>query len=128
MIATMISPIIKGHLDNLYEANSIDIDSKLVPSFEEALSELSTDNPVLAFYLRGQEKLEMIAQVSKRYTDEIPSTVLDNESPEWVGSLVEDLSKSQYIDFLSSLSKNLTMMSYYYPKTVVTLLIENVKS
>lgn len=73
--------LVKGYLTNIVSGLCSELDERLLMPFEEALLEMSTVAPALAFQLRGREKLESVIGHTDRYLSEL-SSKLEVDMPE----------------------------------------------
>ncbi|ABC33031.1 hypothetical protein HCH_06386 [Hahella chejuensis KCTC 2396] len=70
-IKVSVLPLIIQSLTDISNSLKIDIEERLVTPLDDALLELATVNPVLAYQLRGKDKFETLASHVFRYTDSI---------------------------------------------------------
>lgn len=106
-VYTQIGSIVQNYFSNVAKTLKIDIVQSLVEPFENALSRLAEESPVLAYQLRGKEKIELLAQVNASYLD---SEVLDTISMvdnELLQSLIKDFSTTVSKDSIQKIFQNL---------------------
>jgi hypothetical protein len=84
--------LIKAHFENIISTLKSKVENDLVLPYEESLLELSTINPVLAYSLKGREKLGELLSQTKNYTNSIPENIEIPEGMEWLTNLVPDIS------------------------------------
>jgi len=67
-LAVMMDELIKPHCEETLQVVRTDVEARLLQPFEQALAELSTVDPVLAYRLRGKEKLELVVAGIQNYS------------------------------------------------------------
>ena len=97
-----ISELIKGHIQSLINAFRPNIDSGFLQSFEESLKLLCIDDPVLAYKLRGREKLVEVLDAQENYIDNFNCMKLLKDS-----SVLEDVISKQLNKANDSATKEL---------------------
>jgi len=100
----MILGIIKSHLENVISALKTDVKTRLLPPFEEALMELAAVAPVLAYQLRGKEKVEVLVDLTRSYIADVDSKIISKIEVNWMKSALSDASKAQQSNALSEVS------------------------
>lgn len=106
-IDAKIGSVVAGHFNSLAAAAKTDIAERLINPFEEALSELSQISPVLAYRLRGKEKLELIAKLNSSYLNSFKSDFIDDLETEWAKKSMVDFFEEMENETLKKLSENL---------------------
>nr|WP_312231895.1 hypothetical protein [Pseudomonas sp.] len=66
--------LIVGHLENLSAAVKVEIDDELIKSYEKELLEFSNINPVLAFKLRGKQRVQASINETSKYVSKLNET------------------------------------------------------
>ncbi|WFC62630.1 hypothetical protein EWH21_13180 [Pseudomonas sp. REST10] len=74
----LMAPVIMKHLTDINSTVKTDIDEKVLAPYETALLELATINPVLAYQLKGKEKLQELLNHNKNYISHLNSEILPN--------------------------------------------------
>lgn len=122
--------MIESHFVNVSQAMKTDIEARLISPFEQALSELSGISPVLAYRLRGQEKLELLAKVTSAYTVSARSKLESIVENEIIISVLEQAgsnTKNMALDKISNhmdneiliLSKHCGWLDWYQCKKLI---------
>jgi hypothetical protein len=73
--------LIENHLKNVIEAVKPKIESDFISSYENSLKDLSKDDPVLAYRLRGRENLKEFLQAQDEYISSFEELDLFKENP-----------------------------------------------
>ena len=102
-----IGEIVEEHFSNLAKTAKIDIEERLIQPFEEALSSLSQISPVLAYKLRGKEKLELIAKLNSSYLNNLRKEVINNVDEEWTKNTLLEFSTEVENQALCKMTRNL---------------------
>ncbi|MCH1930486.1 hypothetical protein L9G16_09860 [Shewanella sp. A25] len=79
-----IKSMIANYFQSLASSMKPDIEEKLLAPYEAALLEFSTVNPVLAYSLKGKEKLEAFISQTKSYRKLYESDVIDSIEQGWL--------------------------------------------
>lgn len=79
-----LKELISQHFYNIIDATRTNIETRLLPQFEDALDEMSQINPVLAYTLKGREKIEGLIS----HTNDYQENFLDLYSKAGVGEKV----------------------------------------
>lgn len=96
--------LIKNHFNNIFVSFQSDLDEKMLTPFEEALLEMSTITPALAFQLRGREKLDSLAGHTNQYTSQI-NEKFKSDMPDPILQKMLDLSNNMKADVLEDVYK-----------------------
>lgn len=73
--------LIENHLKNVIDAVKPKIEVDFISSYESSLKDLSKDDPVLAYRLRGRENLKEFLQVQDKYISSFEELDLFKENP-----------------------------------------------
>lgn len=106
-IDAKIGSVVADHFNSLAKTAKTDIAERLINPFEEALSELSQISPVLAYRLRGKEKLELIAKLNSSYLDSFKVDFVEGLEAEWAKKTMVEFAKDMENAALKKLSGNL---------------------
>jgi len=106
-IVKQIGSIVEDHFSNIAKASKIDIEERLIQPFEEALSDLSQISPVLAYRLRGKEKLELITKLNLSYLDTFKGDFIGEIEEEWAKSAILEFAQEMESEALKKMSENL---------------------
>lgn len=103
---------VKNHFDNVIEASKNDIQTRLLGLYEQAMNDLSSDQPLAAYVLAGKDKYEHIAQISFAHTEKFE----DEFS-------AKDEAQQGMIEEISSYAKNRTKttLSDHFDKDILEL-------
>ncbi|WP_350978360.1 hypothetical protein [Shewanella sp. AC34-MNA-CIBAN-0136] len=99
--------MIRSHINNINSAIKTDISTRLLPQFEDTLMELASVAPVLAYQLRGKEKIEALVDLTNTYLERIDSELIPTVTEDWMKNLLVDISKQQKKDALKDMSASL---------------------
>ncbi|WP_432464069.1 MULTISPECIES: hypothetical protein [unclassified Agarivorans] len=67
--------MITTHFENLSTTLKEDMHTKLLEPYDDSLAEFATINPILAYRLRGKEKLEKVISHSQNYVENYKSEI-----------------------------------------------------
>lgn len=98
--------MVSVHFHNIVSSLKTDIEARLLNPFEEALFELAAINPVLAYQLRGKEKLEKLVAHTNQYQFKVTEQV-ENIEEAWARKVMLELSSDFKKDALNELSDTL---------------------
>jgi len=99
--------LVSGHFNNVISSLRTDIESRLLVPFEEALLELASVDPVLAYQLRGKEKLEKIAVHTRQYQSNVNNQLDSITGEEWAQKFLLELSDDLKEEALDELSETI---------------------
>jgi len=107
--------LIRGHFENIMATLKTKVENDLVQPYEDSLLELATMNPVLAYSLKGREKLGELLSKAKNYSESVPENIDIPEGMEWLTDLVPDIStemsENAVEDSLSQLEDDITALA-----------------
>lgn len=106
-IDAQIGSVVEDHFNSIAKTAKADIAERLIHPFEEALSELSQISPVLAYRLRGKEKIELIAKLNSSYLGSFKDNFIDGVEAEWAKATIVEFAEEMENDALKKLSLNL---------------------
>lgn len=106
-VEAQIAEIVKSHFSNLTEVSKTDIKERLLHPFEDALYNLSQVSPVLAYMLRGKEKLEAFAGINVSYLDSNKSMLVSTIGEEWAKEAILEFVHEMEEEVLQKMSRNL---------------------
>lgn len=128
----VIEEMAVSHISSVLEANKSDFDERLLTIYENALSDLACEAPVLAFMLKGKDKLEEIALKSSDYLDSSSSSLKKydhNEETELAISHIYDFANDEVKQKLMGMfNEELMLLARYCGRKElkqVKLIIEN---
>lgn len=96
--------LISTHFRNLGSSLRTEIDERLLTPFEDALLEMATIAPALAYQLRGREKLECVIGHTRQYQSQV-SSLLASNIQEPLLKVMQDTSSDIKEEALEDLSK-----------------------
>lgn len=99
--------MVSGHFYNMTSSLKTDIETRLLNPFEEALFEMASVNPVLAYQLRGKEKLEKLVAHTNQYQSKVTEQVEVGIVEEWAREVMLELSNELKEEALNELSETL---------------------
>lgn len=79
--------LLKSHLDGTLQAMRSDVPARLLLAFEQALAELSSVDPVLAYRLRGKERLGDVVVEIQGYLARISASLAGQSLPAQIGEV-----------------------------------------
>ena len=82
------------HFNNVISTSGTDIEKRLVIPFEEALLDMATVNPVLAYKLRGKEKIEKLISHIGTHQETVTETFIPMIDEEWVKDVLLETSRN----------------------------------
>lgn len=100
-------PLVHDYFAQMVSSMKTDIQERLLESFEKALMEFAAVNPVLAYQLRGKEKLESLVVVSNAHHNRLNEEVIETIDVEWVKSVLTDCAEEFKSDTFHALTKQL---------------------
>lgn len=89
-MVSQLKDLVQGHFVNLISAIKIDIEAKLLTPFENALLEMATVNPVLAYQIRGKEKIEKLITHTNAYQQNVKNDLIDQIEQKWLKDVFEE--------------------------------------
>lgn len=106
--------LISAHFTNVITSLRSEVDERLLVPFEEALLEMATVAPALAFQLRGREKLESVIGHTKHYESQL-SGKLEVDIPEPFRKLMLEassgLKEEALEDIYETLNKDVMLLA-----------------
>ena len=102
-----IGALLEEHFSNLAKASRTYIEERLIQPFEEALSELSQISPVLAYRLRGKEKLGLIAKLNSSYLGAFKDGFINNIEEKWAKNAILDFAQEMESSAIKEMSESL---------------------
>lgn len=100
---------------NLRNTISVDIKDRLLEPFEEALTELATIDPILAYQIKGKENLQQLLANNDDHFKKVHQTIMPNLNQDWAKqSILESTHKvkQDVIDYIcSNLEKEILMVA-----------------
>jgi hypothetical protein len=122
--------LIRGHFENIITTLKTKVENDLVQPYEDSLLELATINPVLAYSLKGREKLGELLSQAKNYSESVPENIEIPEGMDWLTDLVPDISTemsektmeeslSQLEDDITALAKTCGRKTYKNTKEML---------
>lgn len=109
--------LVEIHFENIISTLRTNIHEKLLAPFEEALSEFATVKPVLAYRLRGKEKLETLITHTNNYLEIYEEKILEEIEQEWLqDALVSNsykLKEESTSELIDLLDEDIILLSKY---------------
>lgn len=113
-VETKIGEIVKDYFSRVAEISKTDINERLLQPFEDSLSRLSQDAPVLAYRLRGKEKLELLAKLN--------ATHISKSEHGIIAEIGEQSAREAMLKFTKEMEKNaLQKISNHLDEEILTL-------
>jgi len=110
-----ISNIVREYFLNLSHSAKTDIEDRLLIPFENSLSDLSQSSPVLAYRLRGKEKLETLAKLNSSYLENIKVSFIDELKEDWIKKVMlefsSDMEKEAINKIVNHLDEEIILLS-----------------
>jgi len=109
--------VITTHFENMFSAMKVDIHTRLLEPFDDSLSEFSTINPVLAYRLRGKEKLEKLIShthtYEQNYKNEIESQIKQTWLKDAIFNSTSDLKEETLAELVEDLDSDILILAKY---------------
>lgn len=107
----VIAPLILGHFTNLSNAIRVQLDEKILAPYEEALSDFSQINPVLAYKLKGREQLQQVISHTSDYNSALEATLkpLFDEHESQMTQEIFELSRARNKEAIKSLCSEIDL-------------------
>lgn len=99
-VEKIIGPLILTHFTNMINSTKPELNESLLESYENALSELSCINPVVAYQLRGRETLQQAINHTREYATELEPILIAHQA-ETLGKIEKEL-----LDFNNKIRKD----------------------
>lgn len=99
------------HFKNIITSTKIDIESRLLKPFEDALFEMSSINPILAFKIRGKEQIENVIAHSQNYQKNIENYFSVEKIPVSLRNDLKEQQEAAIKDFCLTLDHDLLMLA-----------------
>lgn len=99
--------IISEYFNNVISSNKTDIEARLLAPFEEALLEMASVNPVLAYQLHGKEMLEKVVINTNQYLSKVNNQADVEIGEKWLRDVMQEFSNDMKEDVLNDLSETL---------------------
>lgn len=106
--------LIENHLKNVIEAVKPKIESDFISSYENSLKDLSKDDPVLAYLLRGRENLKEFLQAQDEYISSFEELDLFKENPfmaDVLSDQFDEASRSSMEKLISEINSDVSLVS-----------------
>lgn len=107
--------IVQTHFKNIVSSMKTDIHEKLLAPFEEALLEFATVKPVLAYRLRGKEKLESVILHTNNYSQNYEEQISKEIDQDWLKEILfsnfDDLKEKSISELISLLDEDITLLA-----------------
>ncbi len=107
--------IVQSHFQNIISAMRTDIHDKLLAPYEEALIEFATVKPVLAYRLRGKEKLETVISHTSNYRQNYQNVISQRINEEWLKEILfdssNDIKKESIFELIELIDKDIILLA-----------------
>jgi len=125
--------LIQALMQNSFLAQGSIIDEQLINQFHLALIDLSKDDPILAYRIKGKEKLNSLIGLQDQYAEglkSLPEIAADPAASQFISEQLH-IKKSETIDELVSdlnydiklVSKKCGLLTYFKSKTILKKVI-----
>lgn len=107
---------IRSHLTGIFESIKPDISPQFLTSFERALNELSITDPVLAYSLRGRERLNQVINYQDGYVNNLKNSAFLANAPSIKNLVPEDidnLHSDTSLTIIEEINKDIRLISWY---------------
>ncbi|MFC3150065.1 hypothetical protein ACFOEK_03415 [Litoribrevibacter euphylliae] len=107
--------LVKTHFHNIISAMRTDIHENLLTPFEETLLDLATVKPVLAYRLRGKEKLEAVMSHTNNYLQSYEEKISEHIEQEWLQEVLfsssDELKEENISELIALLDEDITLLA-----------------
>jgi len=107
--------LVGSHIHNVITLSISDIEERLIPEYDRALSEFAKDNPVVAYILRGREGFNNLIKLTEEYQDKSMEYCNDNIPIDWIKDVVAETAKEvklgSYKDILETLDEDVIRLA-----------------
>ena len=119
-MAKIFSEQICEHFRNVISTSGTDIDKRLVIPFEDALLDMATVNPVLAYKLRGKEKVEKLISHINTHQASVSEKFIPMIEEDWVKDVMletsSDIEEQVESELYGSLDDDILLLAKYCGK------------
>jgi hypothetical protein len=116
-VEKIFSEQICEHFKNVISTSGTDIEKRLVIPFEAALLDMATINPVLAYKLRGKEKIEKLLSHINTHQEAVKEKFIPMIEDDWVKDVVLETSRDVEVDvereLYGSLDDDILLLAKY---------------
>jgi len=106
---------IEEHIGNVIQASMKDIESELKNEYEEALSAMAPENPVLAYSLRSKEAIEQVLGHTESYLDTTRKNLSDLDAEAWVlkalNKILDETKQQVEVDIIQMLNEDVKKLA-----------------
>ncbi len=107
--------LIEQHMGNLLEAMKPRIDDSFILSYESALKELCKADPVLAFKLRGRDRITEILRAQKEYTENFLVNIQAESSDDvnqFLAKQMDEAGSKVLQELIRDIDKDISLVSW----------------
>lgn len=91
----LVEAMVYSHLSDVVSSIRVDIEEHLITSYEDALKKLASEKPILAYRLRGKDRMMKVAKMTTEYADNLDESVLKELASGPLGSILSEFSKNK---------------------------------
>lgn len=102
-----VRTILANHFSNMILALRPEIDETLIEQLESALLEMAQSHPILAFRIRGKEKLEAALSLTKTYHETVHANVIAGINDELAKEKISNVGRAFEADVIDHAIKRL---------------------
>lgn len=106
--------MVTEHFENIRAAQQVDF-GKILPALDQALLEMACQNPVLAYRLRGKEKLEKLISHTRDYQTKFASNMEKELGKTLIGSVMletmAEMSNDAFRDICQKLDNDVLLLA-----------------
>lgn len=117
----VFSDMIQDHFNNVISSSSTDIEARIVIPFEAALLDMATVNPVLAYKLRGKEKLEKLISHINSHQEAVKKNFIPVIKEDWVKDVMletsSEVEEQVESELYGSLDEDILLLAKYCGKS-----------
>jgi hypothetical protein len=110
-----IKNIVQPYFQNIITSMKTDIHENLLAPFEETLLEFSTVKPVLAYRLRGKEKLESVILHTNNYRQDYEESISKEIDQDWIKDILfshsNELKEQSLAELIALLDDDITLLA-----------------
>lgn len=114
-VESSMRDIVHSHFQNIVSAMRTDIHEKLLPPFEDSLLEFSAVKPVLAYRLKGKEKIEEVMVHTNNYRKNYEERISSDIDQKWLVEILcsssEDIKEESVSEIIKSLDEDIILLA-----------------
>lgn len=106
-LSSAMFPLLYDYFEKLISSMKTDMKTRLLEPYENSLMEFAAVNPVLAYQLRGKEKLEALVAVSNVHHSRVNAEVIEAVDIDWAKSVLAEFAEDVRTNNFTTITKQL---------------------